>query len=124
MVDLVVEGVGERVDGNEMGFVIWGEGDIMDVRVKEVLNFGGGVDVVDIGIENEVEDDGGMVRGGGGLVIEVGESLKGEGVKERVKDGKWMMVWNMVVNCWRKKECLVGIVRRKMYVCDSIKCYG
>ena len=40
-------------------------------------------------------------------------------MKEGVKDVEGMVLWNMVMNCLRKKKGLVGIVRRKMYVCDS-----
>ncbi len=55
LVDFILHPVAETVDGNEIRFLISGQPDIMDVTVKELFNFPAGVDVVHIGIQNDLE---------------------------------------------------------------------
>ena len=62
LVDFLLHPVAETVDGNEIRFLISGQPDIMDVTVKELFNFPAGVDVVHIGIQNDLEHHPGVVR--------------------------------------------------------------
>ena len=45
----------ETVDGNEIRFLISGKPDIMNVTMKELFDFPAGVDVVHVGIQNDLE---------------------------------------------------------------------
>ena len=47
-----------------------------------------------------------------------------QALNQSVNHPNWIMLCNTLVNSWRKKHCLVGIVRTKMYLCHSIKCYA
>ena len=62
LVDFLLHTVAETVDGNEIRFLISGKPDIMNVTMKEFLYFPAGVDVVHVGIQNDLEHHFGMVR--------------------------------------------------------------
>ena len=63
----------ETVDGNEIRFLISGHPDIMDVTVKEVFNFPAGVDVVHIGMQNDLEHHPGVIRAAPAFLIQLSE---------------------------------------------------
>ena len=98
--------------------------DIMDVTVKELFDFPAGVDVVHIGIQNDLEHHPGMVRAAPAFLIQLPETFKVQALNQSVNHPNWIMLCNILVNSWRKKHGLVGIVRTKMYLCHSIKCYA
>ena len=96
----------------------------MDVTVKELFDFPAGVDVVHIGIQDDLEHHPGMVRAAPAFLIQLPETFKVQALNQSVNHPNWIMLCNILVNSWRKKHCLVGIVRTKMYLCHSIKCYA
>ena len=61
-VDFLLHPVAETVDGNEVRFLVSGQPNIMDVTVKEAFYFPAGVDVVHVGIQNDLEHHSGMIR--------------------------------------------------------------
>ena len=124
LVDFLLHPIAETVDGNEIRFLISGKPDIMDVTVKELFDFPAGVDVVHIGIQNDLEHHPGMVRAAPAFLIQLPETFKVQALNQSVNHPNWIMLCNILVNSWRKKHCLVGIVRTKMYLCHSIKCYA
>lgn len=69
LVDFLLHPVAETVDGNEIRFFISGQPDIMDVAVKEFFDFPAGVDVVHVGIQNDLEHHFGMVRAAAAFLI-------------------------------------------------------
>ena len=71
LVDFILHPVAETVDGDEIRFLISGKPDIMDVTVKELFDFPAGVDVVHIGIQNDLEHHPGMVRAAPAFLIPV-----------------------------------------------------
>ena len=119
LVDFILHPVAETVDGNEIRFLISGQPDIMDVTVKELFNFPAGVDVVHIGIQNDLEHHPGMVRAAPAFLIQLPETFKVQALNQSVNHPNWIMLCNILVNSLRKKHCLVGIIRTKMYLCHS-----
>jgi len=119
LVDFLFHPVAETVDGNEIRFLISGKPDIMDVTMKELFNFTAGVDVVHIGIENDLEHHPGMVRAAAAFLIQLPETFKVQALNQSVNHPNWIMLCNILVNSLRKKHCLVGIIRTKMYLCHS-----
>lgn len=76
LVDFILHPVAETVDGDEIRFLISGKPDIMDVTVKELFDFPAGVDVVHIGIQNDLEHHPGMVRAAPAFLIQLPETFK------------------------------------------------
>ena len=109
---------------NEIRFLISGQPDIMDVTVKELFNFPAGVDVVHIGIQNDLEHHPGVVRAAPAFLIQLSETFKIQALNQGVNHAHRIVFCNILINSWRKKHCLVGIVRTKMYLCHSIKSYA
>ena len=87
--------------------------------MKELFNFTAGVDVVHIGIENDLEHHPGMVRAAAAFLIQLPETFKVQALNQSVNHPNWIMLCNILVNSLRKKHCLVGIIRTKMYLCHS-----
>ena len=90
--------------------------------MKELFNFTAGVDVVHIGIENDLEHHPGMVRAAAAFLIQLPEAFKIKAINQSVNHAHRFVFCNILVNSLRKKHCLVGIVRTKMYLCHSINC--
>ena len=111
--------VAETVDGNEIRFLISGQPDIMDVTVKELFNFPAGVDVVHIGIQNDLEHHLGVVRAAAAFLIQFSETFKIQALNQGVNHAHRIVFCNILINSLRKKNGLVGIVRTKMYLCHS-----
>jgi len=124
LVDFLLHPVAETVDGDEIRSLISGKPDIMDVTVKELFDFPAGVDVVHIGIQNDLEHHPGMVRAAAAFLIQLSETFKVQALNQSVNHAHRFVFCNILVYSWRKKHCLVGIVRTKMYLCHSIKCYA
>ena len=87
--------------------------------MKELFNFPAGIDVVHIGIENDLEHHPGMVRAAAAFLIQLPETFKVQALNQSVNHPNWIMLCNILVNSLRKKHCLVGIIRTKMYLCHS-----
>ena len=87
--------------------------------MKELFDFPAGVDVVHVGIQNDLEHHPGMVRAAPAFLIQLPETFKVQALNQSVNHPNWIMLCNILVNSWRKKHCLVGIVRTKMYLCHS-----
>ena len=87
--------------------------------MKELFNFTAGVDVVHIGIENDLEHHPGMVRAAAAFLIQLPETFKVQALNQSVNHPNWIMLCNILVNSLRKKHCLVGIIRTKMCLCHS-----
>ena len=119
LVDFLLHPVAETVDGNEIRFLISGQPDIMDVTVKELFNFPAGVDVVHIGIQNDLEHHPGVVRAAPAFLIQLSETFKIQALNQGVNHAHRIVFCNILINSLRKKHCLVGIVRTKMYLCHS-----
>ena len=60
-----------------------------------------------------------MVRAAAAFLIQLPETFKVQALNQSVNHPNWIMLCNILVNSWRKKHCLVGIVRTKMYLCHS-----
>ena len=87
--------------------------------MKELFNFTAGVDVVHIGIENDLEHHPGMVMAAAAFLIQLPETFKVQALNQSVNHPNWIMLCNILVNSLRKKHCLVGIIRTKMCLCHS-----
>ena len=72
-----------------------------------------------IGIENDLEHHPGMVRAAAAFLIQLPETFKVQALNQSVNHPNWIMLCNILVNSLRKKHCLVGIIRTKMYLCHS-----
>ena len=68
-VDFLLHPVAETVNGNEIRFLISGQPDIMKVTMKELFYFPAGVNVVHVGIQNDLEHHSGMVRAAAAFFI-------------------------------------------------------
>ena len=68
-VDFLLHPVAETVNGNEIWFLISGQPDIMKVTMKELFYFPAGVNVVHVGIQNDLEHHSGMVRAAAAFFI-------------------------------------------------------
>ena len=60
-----------------------------------------------------------MVRAAAAFLIQLPETFKVQALNQSVNHPNWIMLCNILVNSLRKKHCLVGIVRTKMYLCHS-----
>ena len=58
----------------------------MDVTVKELFNFPAGVDVVHIGIQNDLEHHPGVVRAAAAFLIQLSETFKIQALNQGVND--------------------------------------
>ena len=119
LVDFILHPVAETVDGDEIRFLISGKPDIMDVTVKELFDFPAGVDVVHIGIQNDLEHHPGVIRAAAAFLIQLSETFKIQALNQGVNHAHRIVFCNILINSLRKKHCLVGIVRTKMYLCHS-----
>ena len=119
LVDFLLHPVAETVDGNEIRFLISGQPDIMDVTVKKLFNFPAGVDVVHIGIQNDLEHHLGVVRAAAAFLIQLSETFKIQALNQGVNHAHRIIFCNILINSLRKKNGLVGNVRTKMYLCHS-----
>ena len=88
----------------------------MDVTVKELFNFPAGVDVVHIGIQNDLEHHLGVVRAATAFLIQLSETFKIQALNQGVNHVHRIVFCNILINSLRKKNGLVGIVRTKMYL--------
>ena len=122
LVDFILHPVAETVDGNEIRFLISGKPDIMDVTVKELFDFPAGVDVVHIGIQNDLEHHPGMVRAAAAFLVQFPETFKVQALNQSVNHAHRIVLCNILINSLREKHGLVGIVRAKMYLWHSINC--
>ena len=68
-VDFLLHTVAEAVDGNEVRFLVPGQPYIMDVAVEEFFYLAAGVDVVHIGVQDNLEHHSGMVRATAAFLI-------------------------------------------------------
>ena len=69
--DLGIEGGNEVGDGGEVGGGITGEGHEDDVLPAALLDFPAGGDAPGVGIEDDLQQDGGIIGGGAGVVIAI-----------------------------------------------------
>ena len=60
-----------------------------------------------------------MVRAAAAFLIQLPETFKVQALNQSVNHPNWIMLCNILVNSLRKKHCLVGIIRTKMYLCHS-----
>jgi len=116
LVDFLLHPVAETVDGNEIRLLISGKPDIMNVTMKEIFYFTAGVDVVHVGIQNDLEHHLGMVRAAAAFLIQFLETFKIQALNQSVNYAHRIVFCNILINSLRKKHCLVGIVRAKMYL--------
>ena len=91
----------------------------MDVTVKKLFNFPAGVDVVHIGIQNDLEHHLGVVRAAAAFLIQLAETFKIQALNQGVNHAHRIVFCNILINSLRKKNGLVGNVRTKMYLCHS-----
>ncbi|VYT50809.1 Uncharacterised protein [Bacteroides vulgatus] len=87
--------------------------------MKELFDFPAGVDVVHIGIQNDLEHHPGMVRAAPAFLIQLPETFKVQALNQSVNHAHRIVFCNILINSLRKKNGLVGIVRTKMYLCHS-----
>ena len=69
LVDFLLHPVAETVDGNEVRFLISSQPDIMNVTVKKSFDFPARVDVVHVGIQNDLEHHLGVVRAAAAFLV-------------------------------------------------------
>ena len=119
LVDFLLHPVAETVDGNEVRFLISSQPDIMNVTVKKSFDFPARVDVVHVGIQNDLEHHLGVVRAAAAFLIQFSETFKIQALNQGVNHAHRIVFCNILINSLRKKHCLVGIVRTKMYLCHS-----
>ena len=124
LVDFLLHPVAETVDGNEVRFLISSQPDIMNVTVKKSFDFPARVDVVHVGIQNDLEHHLGVVRAAAAFLIQFSETFKIQALNQGVNHAHRIVFCNILINSLRKKHCLVGIVRTKMYLCHSKNSYA
>ena len=120
-VDFLLHTVAEAVDGNEVRFLVPGQPYVMDVAVEELFHLAAGVDVVHIGVQDDLEHHPGMVRAAAAFLIQLPETFKVQAFNQGVNHAHRIVLCNILIDSLRKQHCLVGYVRTKMYLCHCMK---
>ena len=115
------DGLDIAVDGDKVGLVVPRQPDEVDVAVQQLLYLAARIDIVHVGIQDDLEHHLRMIRIATRLLVELAELSQVKVLHDAVYETYRIIFRNIFVDSLRKKDCLIGYVRNKVYLCHSFK---
>ena len=110
----------EEVDGVEVRRLHAAQPHEVHITTEELLHLPTGIDVLEIGVKNDLDQHPGMVAAGAATLIAVLDLPDVEVVDHRIQNAYGIVLGDKVAQTWRKKQIVVLIVRFKDYLCHCL----
>ena len=107
VVYLVLHTVAETVDGNEVRLLVAGQPDEVDVTLQGLLYLAAGIDVVHVGIDDNLQEHLGIVRAAATFLVQLAERREVEVLNYVADQAHGVIFRNILVYSLRKKYRLV-----------------
>ena len=114
VVELVLDTVAKTVDGVEVGLLVTSKPDEVNVPEKQFLYPAAGVDILHVGIKDDLEHHLRMVGTAAALFVELTEIIDIQTVNNSIDNAHGVVFRNVLIDSLRKKHRLVAYVRAKV----------
>ena len=114
VVKLVLDTVAKTVDDDEVGLLVTCEPDEVNVPEKQFLYPAAGVDIVHVGIEDDLEHHFWMIWTAPALFVKLTEIVDIQTVNNGIDNANGVVFRNVLIDSLRKKHRLVAYVRAKV----------
>ena len=114
VIELVLDTVSKTVDGNEVGLLVTCEPDEVNVPEKQLLYPAAGVDIVHVGIEDDLEHHFWMVGTAAALFVKLTKIVDIQTVNNGIDNANGVVFRNVLIDSLRKMHRLVAYVRAKV----------
>ena len=110
----------KEVDGVEVRRLHAAQPHEVHIPAEELLHLPAGIDVLEIGVKNDLDQHPGMVAAGSAALIAVLDLPDVEVVDHRIQNADGVVRGDKVTQTRRKKQIVVLIVRFKDYLCHCL----
>ena len=112
--DLVFPEVAKTVDGDEAGLLVTCKPDEVNVPEQQFLYPTAGVDIVHVGIEDDLEHHLRMIGNAAALFVKLTKIIDIQTVNNGIDNANGIIFRNVLIDSLRKKPRLVAYVRAKV----------